>query len=99
MGYNPHIVASYKVTYGKEIAGYSYEYDEFSEFLDKIGVDYDTNDAMDEHEISSEGLLKLEGKLDSLKLNEDERDNLINLIEAAKTAEYAKNGYLKLHWF
>lgn len=99
MSYNPTIVKSYKVTYGEELSGYNYQYDEFSEFLDKIGVDYDTNDGMDEHEIDSDDLIALESKIDSLKLNEGERGNLIALIKAAKEAEYAKNGYLKIHWF
>lgn len=100
MGYRPNIVESYKVTYGRELSGYSHCYDEFSDFLDKIGVSYDTNDGMNEHEIDSNGLVALEGKIDSLKLDETDKDNLIALIKAAKTAEYAKNnGYLKIHWF
>lgn len=99
MGYRPNIVESYTITYGRELSGYNYQYDEFSEFLDKIGVGYDTDDGMKEHEIDSDNLIALEDKIDSLKLDESEKDNLIALIKAAKTAEYAKNGYLKIHWF
>lgn len=99
MGYRPTIVTEFKCDYGTTLSGYNYGFDEFSDFLDTLGVEHFPSDREDEHEINSKQLIALESKIQTLVLNEAERDNLQELIKIAKNAEYAKNGFVKVHWF
>lgn len=99
MGYRPSLVTEFKCSYGTTFSGYNYGFDEFSDFLDKLGVEYFPSDREDQHEINSEQLILLESKIQTLDLSEKEKDDLKELIKIAKNAEYAKNGFVLVHWF
>ncbi|RDU51966.1 hypothetical protein CQA49_09000 [Helicobacter sp. MIT 00-7814] len=99
MGYRPNIVKEYKVEYGNTLSGYNYGYDKLSEFFDKLGVEYYEDEGNTLHEVSSSDLIALEARIDELDLNEDEKDNLHDLIQTAKSCAYAKDHFVRIHWF
>ena len=99
MGYRPNLVKKYSIEYAGTLSGFNYAYDEFSSYLQKLGVEFFEYDSKDEHEINSEDLLKLEKKIHRLNLNEDELENAKALIEIAKNSGYAKKAYVKIEWF
>lgn len=99
MGYRPNLVKKYSIEYAGTLSGFNYGYDEFSHFLQKIGVDFYEYDSKDLHEINSEDLLKLEKRIHRLKLDENELDNARALIDIAKNSGYAKEGFVKIEWF
>lgn len=99
MGYRPNLVKERVIEYGHTLSGYNYDYDKLSEFFEKLEVEFFDSENKDYHEVSTNDLLALKDKIESLGLDEVKEDNLRALIHIAEIAEYAKDGYVRIEWF
>lgn len=99
MGYRPNLVMERVIEYGVTLGGYNYGYDKLSEFFEKLEVEFFDSENKDYHEVSTNDLLALKDKIESLGLDELEEDNLRSLIFIAEHSEYAKDGYVRIEWF
>lgn len=98
MGYRAHLVTKRVVEYKGSL--YEDNYDKLSEFFERLGVQYYDTENQEYLEVDTEDLLALKDKLDSLELNEQERDDLSDLIRIAQTAQYARDdGFVRIEWF
>ena len=96
MGYRPHIVTQYQVEYGDALFEYNWKSAEFIEALDKFGFEYFFDGGDDDVSISYKDILEFEPKG---FLSVDEIELIKFLKKGIKEAPYAKDDYLKIHWF
>ena len=99
MGYRPNLVKKYSIEYGDTLTGFNHRYDEFSEFLEKLGVEFYDSENQDKHYAKSADLIALEKRLDKLGLDEDELENTRAMIEVAKNSRYAKDDFVMIEWY
>lgn len=98
MGFRAYPVKYYKKEFAENGGFYNHKFDGFSELLTKLKVEYYESEFNYLHEISTDGLLKLKNE-DLNKLDEEEKEVVKILVNTAKVAEYAKDGFLRVEWF
>lgn len=98
MGFRAYPVKYYKKEFAENGGFYNHKFDGFSELLTKLELEYYESEGNDLHEISTNSLLNLK-KEDLNKLDKEDKEIVETLINTAKVAEYAKDGYLRVEWF
>lgn len=97
MGYRAHIIKKYEVEVG-DCLGFNYGMEEFSSMLEKLDLSYCEGEYY--FEVDSTGLLALKEKgVEALDLDEEEREAVEAMVKMAETADYAKNGWVRVHWY
>lgn len=98
MGIRAYPVKYFKKEFVEDGGFYNHNFDGFSELLTKLELEYYESEGNDLHEISTNSLLNLK-KEDLNKLDKEDKEIVETLINTAKVAEYAKDGYLRVEWF